>query len=153
MSVLSFKAVLLHSPQKTNNRTGIPSDAVARAQMAQFSKRWGVYPPVIDDLKVKAKKLGIWNLFLSKTHYKEGAGFTNLEYGLIAMILGKSSLASEVKTCSCPASNVPTNLCLRLSTALHQILETWKSLQSTEPMVKRRNGYNRFSMAQFVQHF
>jgi acyl-CoA dehydrogenase len=74
----------------------MPSDAVARAQMAQFKTRWGVYPPIIDDLKAKAKKLGLWNIFLSKTHYKEGAGFTNLEYGLIAMILGKSGGASEV---------------------------------------------------------
>jgi acyl-CoA dehydrogenase len=41
-------------------------------------------------------------MFLSKTHFKEGAGFTNLEYGLIAGILGKSSLASEAVNCSAP---------------------------------------------------
>jgi acyl-CoA dehydrogenase len=64
-----------------------------------MDKRWGVYPPVIDDLKAKAKKLGLFNMFLSKTHYSEGAGFSNLEYGLIAMILGKSGLASEVSQC------------------------------------------------------
>jgi acyl-CoA dehydrogenase len=74
----------------------MPCDAVARAQLDGFSQRFGVYPPVIDDLKAKAKKLGLWNIFLSKTHYSEGAGLTNLEYGLVAMILGKSGLASEV---------------------------------------------------------
>jgi len=79
-----------------------PCDAVARAQLNAMDKRWGVYPPVIDDLKAKAKKLGLWNMFLSKTHYKEGAGFSNLEYGLIAMILGKSGLASEALNCSAP---------------------------------------------------
>jgi acyl-CoA dehydrogenase len=80
---------------------GMPSDAVARAQMAEFPSRWGYYPKVIDDLKEKAKKLGLWNIFLSKTHYSQGAGFTNLEYGMIAMILGKSSLASEVRCHEC----------------------------------------------------
>lgn len=35
-------------------------------------------------------------MFLPKNHFKEGAGFTNLEYGLIAEQLGKSSTASEV---------------------------------------------------------
>jgi hypothetical protein len=76
----------------------MPCDAVARAQMAQMKSRWGVYAPVIDDLKVKAKKLGLWNMFLSKTHYKEGAALTNLEYALVAGILGKSGLASSVRS-------------------------------------------------------
>jgi len=67
-----------------------------------MNQRFGVYPPVIDDLKAKAKKLGLWNIFLSKTHYTEGAGLTNLEYGLVAMILGKSGLASEAVNCSAP---------------------------------------------------
>ena len=48
------------------------------------------------DLKAKAKKLGIWNMFLPKNHFKEGAGFSNLEYGLMAEYLGKSVVASEV---------------------------------------------------------
>lgn len=39
--------------------------------------------PVIEDLKVKAKKLGLWNLFLSKAHYPEhGVPLTNLEVSL-----------------------------------------------------------------------
>jgi len=79
-----------------------PCDAVARAQLQNMEKRFGVYPPVIDDLKAKAKQLGLWNMFLSKTAYKEGAGLNNLEYALIAMILGKSGLASEAVNCSAP---------------------------------------------------
>jgi alkylation response protein AidB-like acyl-CoA dehydrogenase len=70
--------------------------------MAECKDRWNFYPTVLDDLKAKAKKLGLWNMFLSKTHFKEGAGFTNLEYGLIAGILGKSSLASSAVNCAAP---------------------------------------------------
>jgi hypothetical protein len=50
----------------------------------------------MEDLKVKAKKLGLWNMFLPKNHFKEGAGYSNLEYGLMAELLGKSGTASEV---------------------------------------------------------
>jgi hypothetical protein len=35
-------------------------------------------------------------MFLAKAHYREGAGFSNVEYGLMAEMLGKSRLASEV---------------------------------------------------------
>lgn len=54
----------------------------------------------MEELKEKAKKLGLWNMFLPKNHFKEGAGFSNLEYGLMAEYLGKSRTASEV---NCPA--------------------------------------------------
>jgi len=51
----------------------------------------------MEELKAKAKKLGLWNMFLPKNHFKEGAGFSNLEYGLMAEYLGKSRTASEVR--------------------------------------------------------
>jgi acyl-CoA dehydrogenase len=47
-------------------------------------------------LKEKAKKIGLWNMFLPKNHFTQGAGFSNLEYGLMAELLGKSKIASEV---------------------------------------------------------
>jgi len=80
----------------------IPGDAVYTAQLGEGTQRWGGHPSVIEDLKEKAKKLGIWNMFLPKNHFKEGAGFTNLEYGLIAEQLGKSSTASEATNCAAP---------------------------------------------------
>ncbi len=57
---------------------------------------------MIDDLKTEAKKLGLWNMFLAKGHYKESPGFTNLEYGLMAEQLGKSRTASEAVNCAAP---------------------------------------------------
>jgi len=50
----------------------------------------------MEDLKAKAKSAGLWNLFLAKGHYKEGAGFSNLEYGLMAECLGRSRTAPQV---------------------------------------------------------
>ncbi|CAG8481559.1 8633_t:CDS:2 [Dentiscutata erythropus] len=59
-------------------------------------------PPIIEELKKKARSLGLWNLFLSK-HYSEGAGLTNLEYALIAEITGRSlRIAPEAINCSAP---------------------------------------------------
>ena len=50
----------------------------------------------MEELKTKAKQLGLWNMFLPRNHFSEGAGFSNLEYGLMAEVLAKSALASEV---------------------------------------------------------
>ncbi|KAI0024439.1 acyl-CoA dehydrogenase/oxidase [Xylariomycetidae sp. FL0641] len=80
----------------------IPADAVFEAQVGEGSSRWDHHPSVIEDLKVKAKKLGLWNLFLPKGHYKESPGYTNLEYGLMAEWMGKSRTASEATNCAAP---------------------------------------------------
>lgn len=82
--------------EKFVNEECLPADPVYASQLGEGAQRWGGHPSVIDALKEKAKKLGLWNMFLAKGHYKEGAGFSNLEYGLIAEQLGKSSTASEV---------------------------------------------------------
>ncbi|KAL0630720.1 hypothetical protein Q9L58_010426 [Maublancomyces gigas] len=82
----------------------IPADHIFEAQLpSDPSKRFlNIYPAIIDDLKAKARSLGLWNLFLSQIHYKEGVALTNLEYGLMAELLGKSLIASEAMNCSAP---------------------------------------------------
>ncbi|ORY94711.1 acyl-CoA dehydrogenase/oxidase [Syncephalastrum racemosum] len=79
----------------------IPSEPIFKAQMGQGDQRWKVIPPVLEELKSKARSLGLWNLFLGRD-YKEGAGLTNVEYGLIAELTGRSSLAPEAMNCSAP---------------------------------------------------
>lgn len=66
--------------------------------------RWKVIPPVIEELKAKAKAKGLWNLFLSKKHYpKHGVPLTNLEYAIIAEVTGRGGhFASEAFNCSAP---------------------------------------------------
>ena len=55
---------------------------------------------VIEDLKAKARALGLWNLFLpDKVH---GAGLSNLEYAPLSEIMGRSMIAPEVFNCSPP---------------------------------------------------
>jgi acyl-CoA dehydrogenase len=81
----------------------IPADAVFQQQTGEGTvTRFDAHPQVIEDLKAKAKKLGLWNMFLPKNHFKEGAGFSNLEYGLMAEYLGKSGTASEATNCAAP---------------------------------------------------
>ncbi|OJD12241.1 hypothetical protein AJ78_07125 [Emergomyces pasteurianus Ep9510] len=80
----------------------IPADAVFQAQLGQGEQRWTTTPAILDELKVKAKKLGLWNMFLPRNHFKEGAGFSNLEYGLMAEYLGRSRVASEASNNAAP---------------------------------------------------
>ncbi|KAF3069060.1 Acyl-CoA dehydrogenase family member 11 [Daldinia childiae] len=80
----------------------IPADPVVDAQIGEGSSRWESHPPIIEELKAKAKKLGLWNMFLPKGHYKESPGYTNLEYGLMAEWLGRSKIASEATNCAAP---------------------------------------------------
>jgi len=81
----------------------IPADAVYTRQIGQTTKeRFSSHPSIIEDLKKRAQELGLWNMFLPKAHFKEGAGFSNLEYGLMAEYLGKSRTASEAVNCAAP---------------------------------------------------
>jgi acyl-CoA dehydrogenase len=91
----------------------IPADAVYAQQTGpglSIKERFDAHPHVIEDLKKKAKELGLWNMFLPKNHFKEGAGFSNLEYGLMAEYLGKSGTASEVSLPIIATSTI-TNYC------------------------------------------
>ena len=109
----------------------MPTEKLFEAQMP--ADRWSSIPPVVEELKKKAKALGLWNLFLHKG-YKEGPGLTNLEYAIMAELTGLTRLAPEVGPFLSFADGC------RLPIVLLQILETWKYLQSTAVQSKRRSG-------------
>ncbi|KIL68325.1 hypothetical protein M378DRAFT_191286 [Amanita muscaria Koide BX008] len=82
-----------------------PATNIAHAQLPpEPQKRWEAVIPIVAELKEKAKERGLWNLFLSKTHYPQfGVPLTNLEYAVMAELLGREGrIASEVLNCSAP---------------------------------------------------
>ena len=81
-----------------------PAEEVYASQMDVFREEgnpWRV-PPILEELKSKAKAQGLWNFFLPES--QNGFGLTNLEYAPLAEILGKVGFASEVFNCSAPDS-------------------------------------------------
>ena len=77
----------------------LPNEAVYAQQVDAGASRWGV-PPIMEELKARARQQGLWNLFLPESEY--GSGLTNLEYAPICEQMGRSPIAPEVFNCSFP---------------------------------------------------
>jgi alkylation response protein AidB-like acyl-CoA dehydrogenase len=77
-----------------------PNEKTYDDQMKAFgTDRWQV-PQILEDLKVIAKKEGLWNLFLPDSEL--GGNLTNVEYAPLCEIMGRVGFASEVFNCSAP---------------------------------------------------
>ncbi|MES2718124.1 MAG: acyl-CoA dehydrogenase family protein [Pseudomonadota bacterium] len=97
-----------------------PRSQALQAQLRQFMAdlvlpslaewhRWsdaGVYPlDLLQDLKGRARALGLWNLFLpSLRDDQPGTRLGNLDYAPLAEIMGQVPWAAEIFNCSAPDS-------------------------------------------------
>jgi acyl-CoA dehydrogenase len=93
-----------------------PNESVYEEQLKALPSRWQ-QPPIMEELKAKARVAGLWNLFLPAHEHKDG--LTNLEYAPLCEIMGRSQIAPEAFNCSAPDTGNMETL-LRYSNAEQQ---------------------------------
>ena len=76
-----------------------PSERTIQEQVEAGEDRWST-PPLMEELKEKARSAGLWNLFLPDSEY--GAGLSNAEYAPLCEVMGRSLIAPEVFNCNAP---------------------------------------------------
>jgi acyl-CoA dehydrogenase len=127
----------------------LPNEARFAAEIeanTKAGKRWTPLP-VIEELKVKARAAGLWNLFLPDSSM--GYGLTNQEYAPLAEIMGGVPWASECFNCSAPDTG-NMEVLVRYGTPEHQ--ERWlkpllageirSAFAMTEPAVASSDATN-----------
>ncbi len=75
-----------------------PNERSFKEQVHQH--RWNT-PPLMEELKARAREQGLWNLFMPGREHG-GAGLSNLEYAPLAETMGRVFWAAEVFNCSAP---------------------------------------------------
>ena len=76
-----------------------PAEAVYAEQHDNSDDRW-TPPPIIKELKKKAKAEGLWNLFLPESEH--GAGLSNYDYAHLCEVMGRSAIAPQIFNCAAP---------------------------------------------------
>jgi acyl-CoA dehydrogenase len=76
-----------------------PNEHLYHQQLDEGESRWQI-PPILEELKAKARAAGLWNLFLPESH--RGAGLSNLEYAPLCEVMGRVLWSGEIFNCSAP---------------------------------------------------
>ena len=76
-----------------------PNEKLFNQQLDEGPTRWEI-PPIMGELKSKAKSEGLWNMFLPDSD--RGFGLSNLEYAPLCEVMGRSPIGAEVFNCSAP---------------------------------------------------
>ena len=125
-----------------------PVEASYRNYLEHATNPWCT-PPLMEQLKRKARQEGLWNLFLSASDSPDGAGLSNLEYAPLAEVMGRVLWAPEVFNCHAPdTGNIET--LIRFGTPEHK--ERWlkplltgeirSAFAMTEPKVASSDATN-----------
>jgi acyl-CoA dehydrogenase len=86
--------------QKFMKEEILPAEGTYHQQLASGDKH--CLPPIVEDLKKKARALGLWNLFLPDCHLP-AHGLSVTDYATLAEISGWSpEIAPEVMNCAAP---------------------------------------------------
>src|ERR1700690_604370 len=132
--------------QSFMQREVYPAEKVFERELNDAPSRWQI-PPVMEELKRKARAEGLWNLFLPESEL--GAGLNNLEYAPLCEIMGRSPIAPEVFNCSAPATgNRETRVGYATPAQEEQLLkpllagEIRSSFAMTEPAVASSDATN-----------
>lgn len=79
-----------------------PNEFLYYQQIESAENRWST-PAIMADLKQKAQRAGLWNLFIPGEHkIHGGAGLVNVDYAPMAEIMGRVLWAPEVFNCNAP---------------------------------------------------
>ena len=123
-----------------------PAEDVYHRQLDEGADRWST-PPIMEELKAKAKKAGLWNMFLPKKHFPDS--LTNLEYASICETMGRSPIGGEPFNCSAPdTGNMETLILYATAEQKKQWLEPLmegkirSAFAMTEPAVASSDATN-----------
>ena len=80
-----------------------PNEGRHHAELDAMRRAGDAWQPMalIDELKVKARAVGLWNMFLPHP-YKGQGGISNLDYAPLCEVMGRVSWSGEVFNCSAP---------------------------------------------------
>jgi acyl-CoA dehydrogenase len=76
-----------------------PAEAVHHDQLATLPNRHHE-PPIMGELKQRARTEGLWNLFMPDPDW--GPGLSNVDYAPLAESMGRSLIGAEVFNCNAP---------------------------------------------------
>lgn len=127
-----------------------PAEPVYKLQLHEAENRFAVIP-IVDELKIKARAAGLWNLFVPPSHaeHVDHDGFSNFDYAPMAEMMGRVFWASEVFNCNAPDTG-NMEVFMKYGTAAQQ--ERWltpllngeirSSFAMTEPAVASSDATN-----------
>ena len=127
-----------------------PNEEAYAAQLRASVNRFAPLP-LMDELKDKAKKAGLWNLFVPEEHaeYCDHGGLSFFDYAPLAEVMGRVIWCPEVFNCNAPDTG---NMEVFMNYATEAQRDTWltpllageirSSYAMTEPQVASSDATN-----------